>query len=186
MQTRARDRVPLLTGVLTVASLIVVFGAALQAGPTEALPAAPEAVLHAIPTINAALSALAIVTITAGWRAIRRNDVARHRRLMLASFGLFVLFLVLYLYRVALIGPTSFPGPATIERYVYLPTLAIHILLAVASLPLVYYALLLAVTRPVGELAATRHARVGRVAATLWLVSFALGIAVYLMLYTIF
>jgi putative membrane protein len=186
MQAQVRGRVPLLTAALTVASLVVVFGAALQAGPTESLPAAPETVLAAIPTVNAGLSALAIGTITAGWRAIRRNDVERHRRLMLASFGLFVLFLALYLYRVALIGPTSFPGPATVERYVYYPVLAIHILLAVASLPLVYYALLLALTRPIRDLEQTRHAQIGRLAASLWLISFALGIVVYCMLYVVF
>ena len=186
MQAQARNHVPLLTGLLTIVSLVVVFGAALQAIPTGALPAAPDWVLDAIPHVNVVASLLAIGTIAAGWRAIRRNDVERHRRLMLASFALFALFLVLYLYRVALLGPADFPGPATVERYVYFPVLGIHILLAILSIPLVYYTLLLAVTRPVHELAATRHARVGQVAASLWLVSFALGVVVYAMLYVIF
>jgi putative membrane protein len=58
--------------------------------------------------------------------------------------------------------------------------------LAMVAIPLVYYALLLAGTRPVSEIYDTKHARVGRLAATLWVVSFALGIVVYLMLYVIF
>lgn len=177
---------PLLTGVLTVASVAIVFAAALQVVPSAALPTAPEAVLDAIPTINALVSVAAIGTIAAGVRAIRRGDVDRHRRLMLASFGLFVAFLTMYLYRVSLIGPTPFAGPALVERVLYYPVLAIHILLAVASLPAVYYALLLALTRPVAELPATNHARVGRAAASLWLVSFALGIVVYLLLHVLF
>jgi putative membrane protein len=58
--------------------------------------------------------------------------------------------------------------------------------LAMVSIPLVYYALLLAGTRPVNEIPATKHAKVGRVAASLWLVSFALGIVVYLLLYVLY
>jgi putative membrane protein len=64
--------------------------------------------------------------------------------------------------------------------------LAIHILLAMVCLPFVYGALLLAATHRVPQLRETLHPRVGRVAATLWLVSFSLGICVYLMLHVLF
>ena len=186
MQRRMRGHVPAVTGLLTVVSLALVFGAALGAVPGAALPRAPEAVLSAIPHVNAVVSAAAIGTILAGVRAIRRGRVARHRRLMLASFALFLVFLALYLYRIALEGPAAFPGPDAVYAYVYLPVLAIHIALAVLTLPLVYYALLLAWTRSVSELRETLHARVGRVAAALWLISFALGEAVYAMLYVVY
>lgn len=186
MQAQVRDHVPAVTGVLTVLSLILVFAAALQAIPDGALPAVPRWVLDAIPHLNASISAVAIVTILSGVRAIRRGDVETHRKRMVASFLLFAGFLGLYLYRVALLGPASFPGPATIETYVYLPILAVHILLAICSIPLVYYALLLALTRPLHELYDTRHARVGRYAATLWVISFVGGILIYLMLYVLF
>ncbi len=186
MEAQVRDHVETITGVLTVVSLILVFGAALQAFPEEAIPTAPEWVLDAIPHLNAAVSAVAILTILAGVRAIRRGNVERHRILMATSFALFAAFLVMYLYRVALLGPASFPGPETVELYVYLPILVIHILLAVVSIPLVYYALLLALTRPIHELYETRHAQIGRYAATLWVISFAGGIVIYLMLYVVF
>ncbi|MDS0258941.1 DUF420 domain-containing protein [Haloarcula sp. S1CR25-12] len=180
-----RDRVPALTAVLTVVSLALVFGAVGGVIPAELLPRAPETVLSAIPTVNALVSAAAIVTIVAGIRAIRRGNVDQHRRLMVAAFGLFTLFLVLYLYRVSLIGPTEFTGPAAVETYVYFPILAIHILLAIVAIPAVYYTLLLAASYPVSELARTNHPRAGKVAATLWLISFSLGIVVYLMLYVV-
>ncbi len=186
MQAQVKEHVPAVTAVLTIVSLILVFGAALQAFPQEAIPTAPQWVLDAIPHLNAAVSAIAIVTILAGVRSIRRGEIDRHRKLMATSFVLFAGFLVMYLYRVALLGPSSFPGPETIELYVYLPILAVHILLAVLSLPFVYYALLLASTRPVHELPQTSHARIGRVAATLWTISFAGGIVIYLMLYVLF
>ena len=181
-----RRHVPAVTGVLSAVSLALVFGVALRVVPAEALPDAPDYLLAAIPHVNAAISVVAIGVIGAAWRAIRRGDVERHRRGMLAGVVLFAAFLALYLYRVAVEGPTHFAGPAAVEQFVYYPLLGIHVLLAVVCVPLLYYVLLLAVTRPVAELAATNHPRVGRVAASLWLISFALGIVVYLLLYVVY
>jgi len=180
---RRSTRVPVLTGVLTIVSLALVFGAVLGAIPSTLLPRAPDAVVGAIPHLNAMVSALAIATIVGGIRAIRRGNVTLHRRLMVTTTGLFAAFLALYLYRVTLVGPTEFAGPAVVETYVYLPVLAIHILLAIVAIPAVYYTLLLAVSYPTAELGETNHPRAGKLAATLWLVSFSLGIAVYAMLY---
>lgn len=181
----ARERVPELTGLLSLVSLALVFGAVGGAIPPALLPAAPDSLVAAIPHVNAAVSAIAIGTIVFGVRAIRRGDVERHRRLMSTTFALFVTFLVLYLYRVTLEGPTDFGGPAAIETYVYLPVLAIHILLAIAAIPAVYYTLLLAATHPISKLPETNHPRAGKLAASLWLVSFSLGIVVYAMLYVV-
>jgi putative membrane protein len=180
-----RERVPELTGILTVVSLALVFGAVGGAIPSVFLPRAPDSVIAAIPHVNAVVSLAAIGTIFAGIKAIRDGRVSRHRRLMLATFSLFVVFLVLYLYRVTLVGPTEFGGPAVLETYLYFPLLAIHILLAIVAIPLVYYTLLLAVSHPISELPQTNHPRAGRVAASLWLVSFTLGVVVYAMLYVV-
>ncbi|GAB3312989.1 DUF420 domain-containing protein [Haloplanus rallus] len=183
MQLDARNRVPALTAVLTAASLALVFGAVLGAIPRGAVPRAPEAVLTAIPHVNAAVSAVAVVTIAAGIAFARRGEFDRHRAMMLTSAALFAVFLVLYLYKVTLVGPAEFPGPDAVRRWVYLPLLAVHILLAIVCIPLLYYVLLLGTTRPVAALADTAHARVGRVAAALWLLSFVLGNVVYGLLY---
>jgi putative membrane protein len=186
MELRARDPVPALTAVLTVVSLALVFGAVLGAFPSGALPRASDGFLEAIPHLNAAISTTAIVTIAAGWAFIRRGQIRRHQAMMVSSLGLFIGFLVLYLYRLVLEGTKQFPGPDAVYQFVYLPTLAVHILLAIVCLPLVYYVLLLALTRPVAELRQTRHATVGRVAAGLWLVSFFLGDVVYVLLYVVY
>jgi len=188
MEIRAgvRDHVLAVTTVLSLVSLALVFGAALRAIPTSLVPHAPEAVLSAIPHVNAVLSLAAVGTIAFGWRAIRRGDVGRHRKAMGASAAIFATFLALYLYRVLLEGPTEFAGPDAVATYLYAPLLAVHIILAVVCVPLVYYVLLLAVTRPVSEIPLTDHPRVGRVAAALWLTSFALGVVVYVLLYVLF
>ena len=46
--------------------------------------------------------------------------------------------------------------------------------------------LTLAATRPIADLFDTAHKRIGRVAAALWLVSFALGVVVYVLLYLVY
>ena len=142
--------------------------------------------LAAIPHVNAVVSLAAIGTIGAGWRFIRRGEVGKHRTMMLTSLVLFVTFLVLYLYKVTPTGPAPFPGPDLVYRFAYLPLLAIHIGLAILCVPLLYYVLLLALTHPVAELPKMNHRKVGRVAASLWLVSFALGIVVYALLYLVY
>jgi putative membrane protein len=186
VRSSLREHVPLVTALLSAASLALVFGAALRVVPAEAVPHPPAGVLDAIPHVNAVLSLAAIGAITLGWRSIRRGAVARHRAAMGTATVLFGTFLALYLYRVLLEGPTEFAGPGTVERFVYLPVLVVHVLLAVVCVPLVYYVLLLALTRSVAELSGTAHPRVGRVAASLWLTSFSLGIVVYLLLYVLY
>jgi putative membrane protein len=186
MNEQLRGRVPHLTAALSIVSLALVFAAAGRAIPQSILPAVPDVVLAAIPHVNAGISVLALTTISLGVYWIRRGDVARHRAAMLTSFALFGTFLALYLLRVAIVGPTSFAGPEWVASFVYYPMLAIHIVLAVAAIPLVYHALLLAATHDVAELSETRHPRVGRAAAALWTVSFVLGLSVYTLLYHVF
>jgi len=185
VQRSIRQHVPALAALLSLVSLALVFGAVLGAIPGSMLPRSP-ALLGVIPHLNAAISATAIAVITVGLRAIRSHDVARHRRAMLSGLGLFAAFLVLYLYRVSILGPSHFEGSQWVATFVYRPILAVHILLAIVCVPLLYYVVLLALTRPVAAIPDTPHPRVGRVTAVLWLASFALGLLVYAMLYWLY
>jgi putative membrane protein len=175
-------RVLLGSGAISALALSAVFAAALRVVPPRAIPRAPDAVVAAIPHLNAALNLLAFVAVAAGWRFARRREIRRHRAAMLAGAGLFGAFLALYLYRVALVGPTHFGGTGALAL-AYYATLAIHVLLAVIAVPLVIYVLTLVTAYPVAELSQTPHARIGRFAAPLWLLSFALGMVVYAALY---
>ncbi len=183
--TWAKDHVPALTAVLSIVSLALVFGAALQVLPSEMLPQW-RGILNVIPHLNAAISLVAIATIVAGVRSIRRRQVERHKAFMLASFGLFAVFLILYLYRVAVLGPSTFPGPESIRLFVYLPILTVHIGLAVFCVPFVFYALLSAATRSISEIYDSNHRVAGRIAALLWIISFSMGIVIYVLLYHAF
>lgn len=183
-RARVRENVAATAATLSAVSLVLVFAAALRVVPAEALPRAPTVVVAAIPHLNAAVSAAALVAIVAGVRAIRRGNVTRHRRLMGTAFGLFAVFLVGYLYRVALVGPTPFPATGALET-AYTVVLGVHVTLAVVCVPLLFYTLLLAWSHPVAAIPRTNHRRVGRIAAPLWAISFALGIVVYLLVYVV-
>ncbi|MFB6094579.1 MAG: DUF420 domain-containing protein [Halanaeroarchaeum sp.] len=174
-----------LTVVPSFAAIALVLSAVLGVVARSALPRAPAWIVAAIPLVNATASLLAIGTILAGWRRIRAGDVTGHRRLMGVSLVLFGTFLVGYLYRVALVGPTHFTGTAALRRFVFLPVLAVHVTLAVVAIPLLVFVVVLALERPTAELRASLHPTVGRVAATLWLASFALGLVVYGLLYLV-
>jgi putative membrane protein len=184
MNRTVRQNLREVTAVLSVVSLALVFAAARQAIPGAFLPGAPAWLMDVIPHVNATISVAAIACIALGVREARAKRFDSHRKYMLAAFGLFVAFLALYLWKVALKGPQSFPGSGVVEL-AYLGVLAIHMILAVVCIPLLYYVLLLAWTHPVSELPETAHKRVAKVAAPLWLISFVLGNVVYVMLYLV-
>ncbi len=133
---------------------------------------------HAIALINLATT----ICLATGWYFIRAGQVDRHRKAMTASFGLILLFLVVYLTRVGGgEGTKVFVGPELVTT-AYQIMLGIHILLSILAVPLVLYAFLLGITRTPHELRQSNHARVGRVAAGTWLLSLVLGVVTYLML----
>ncbi len=172
------------TAALALFAIAVVLVTAGGFVPSDLLPRVPDGAIAAVPHVNVAISLVAMATIVRGWRLIRGGNVERHRRAMSLAAVLFGLFLALYLYRLAVLGgPTGFEGSAMVYRYIYLPVLATHIFLAIVCIPLVFDALALGLTVPSVELPRTRHPHVGRLAASLWLISYTLGIVVYVMLH---
>lgn len=177
-----RDPVPVRWTIALTVAIYAVLGVVLSMKPPANLPSDIAAALAAFPALIALVNALALASLIAGWRAIRTGRIQAHRRFMVTSAALISLFLVLYVTRVALGGTKAFPGPPAIRTYVYLPILAVHIVLSVASVPLVIYNLITGLTRGVRAVAGTRHPAVGRYAVALWSTSLALGIVVYLLL----
>ena len=135
------------------------------------------ALAAALPTVNAALNALAFVLLTLGYAAIRRGARERHRRLMLAACAASTLFLVSYLTRVALTGTHRFPAGGAL-RAAYLAILGSHTLLAALVLPLVLRALFLALRDRFPA-----HRRIARVTLPVWLYVSVTGVVVYVLLY---
>jgi putative membrane protein len=178
---RVRARPKSITAVLTVVGYALVLGALYGLAPAD-LTIGEEAVnllSHAIAAINT----VATLCLIAGWRFIRRNDVRNHRRAMLAAFGLILVFLVLYLTKTGLGGTKEIALSAGPIYYAYLAMLAVHVILSILSVPVVLYALLLGLTYTPRELREeTPHRRVGRIAASAWIVSLTLGVLTYVLL----
>jgi putative membrane protein len=100
---------------------------------------------------------------------------------MLTAFSLIVLFLFFYLWKTGGGFEKAIVATGTV-RIAYLIMLGIHIFLSVVSVPVVLYAVILGLTHSVEELKGTRHAQVGRIAATAWAISLFLGIVTYVLL----
>ncbi|MDR7486217.1 MAG: DUF420 domain-containing protein [Armatimonadota bacterium] len=173
--------VVLATAAITLAAYGLLGYVLLRRPPAEVAPAVRQ-MLAALPTLIAVVNAAALACLLAGWKAVRTGRIPAHRRYMLAAVGLISAFLVLYVTRVALGGIKAFPGPPEVRRYVYLPALAVHVALSIVTVPPVVFNVLTGLTRPAVEVPATAHPRVGRIAVSLWSISLALGILVYLML----
>lgn len=169
----------------TIAALATIVGYVLVIGTfLDVFPFYPTISLETSTFLShliAMTNALTIASLLVGWYWIRRNAVRKHRLAMVSAFGLIVLFLVLYLLRIGGGGTKTFVGPSLV-RDAYLLMLGIHILLSILAVPLVLYVLTLGITNTPAALRNTAHARVGRVAVSVWILSLALGLVTYLML----
>jgi uncharacterized membrane protein YozB (DUF420 family) len=129
------------------------------------------------PAINAALNLTCFVFLVLGRIAIARDDVALHRRRMLAAFTASAVFLVSYVIRFATTGVHRYPGEGW-DKTLYLATLFSHMVLAVVLVPLVLGALRRALR---GDFAA--HTRLVKFTWPIWVYVSVTGVLVYLMLY---
>ena len=176
---RVRDRPAETTVVLTVVGYALVIGTFVLD-----LPIYPELTNDQVTTFTHAIAVINAVTtilLVSGWYLIRTGRIEGHRRAMIGAFVTILVFLVVYLIRVGGGGTKSFEGPELVT-IVYLVMLAIHVILSIVAVPVVLYALLLGLTHTPAELRRTHHARVGRIAASAWILSLVLGIVTYLLL----
>ncbi|MCX2818877.1 DUF420 domain-containing protein [Haladaptatus sp. F3-133] len=145
----------------------------------------PDIDLSTVNTMSHAIAAVNTVTllcILAGWRWIRRGEVKKHRTAMVSAVSLIIVFLVIYLFKIGGGGTKEFVGPTLVRNYLYLPMLAIHLVLSIVSVPVVIHAAVLGLSHTPEELRETAHARVGRIAAGAWSLSLFLGVVAYFLL----
>lgn len=136
-----------------------------------------------LPDVNAGLNALAVVMLLGGFAAIKLGRQAVHKRLMLGTFAVSVLFLVFYLtYHFALkhytgSGSKSFEGTGGV-RIVYFAILISHSLLA-AIVPILA---IITIRRGLRE-DWPAHRRIARVTFPIWVYVSVTGVIIYAMLY---
>jgi putative membrane protein len=170
------------TVVLSVVGYSLVIGTFLGYVPATVFPDLSLTQVNRLADALALVNTVATVTLLAGWYWIRQDEVTKHRYAMGAGFGLILLFLVLYLTKIGGGGTKEFVGP-TLPYYAYLAMLFVHVVLSIVAVPVVLYALVLGLTHTPRELRTeTPHRRVGRIAASAWILSLALGVVTYLLL----
>jgi putative membrane protein len=170
------------TAVLSVVGYGLVVGTFLGFVPGEVYPDLSLSQVNLLSDAIAAVNAVNVLVIAAGWRWIRRDEVKKHAAAMVTSFALILVFLVMYLTKIGGGGTKEFVGPAFVY-YPYLAMLAIHIVLSIVAVPVVLYALVLGISHSPAELRReTPHRRVGRIAAGSWLLSLSLGVVTYFLL----
>jgi uncharacterized membrane protein YozB (DUF420 family) len=130
-----------------------------------------------LPTLNAALNALAAVLLISGWVFIRRRDIARHRLCMLSAFGVSAVFLASYLTYHYHVGSVRFPELGWV-RTLYLGILLTHTVLAAAVPVLAVLTLVRAFQQRFD-----RHRRIARWTLPIWIYVSITGVVIYWMLY---
>lgn len=133
--------------------------------------------VHSLPAVNAALNATAAILLIAGYTLIRRGQVQRHKRLMIAAFCVSVAFLVSYLVYHSQVGSVRFQRTGTL-RTVYLSILFTHTVLA-AAVPILAVITLSRALK--GKF--VRHRAIARWTLPIWIYVSVTGVVVYLMLY---
>ena len=136
-----------------------------------------EQIGNALAPINALLNSTSTVFLIVGYVAIRQKKIPLHRTCMWGAFIASGVFLAGYLTRFALTGSHRFPDLGWI-RAAYLTILFSHMILAVATVPLVFRTLFLAHKRRFEE-----HRKIAKITYPIWLYVSVTGVVVYLMLY---
>ena len=130
-----------------------------------------------LPTVNAALNAIAAVLLVWGYTLIRRKRVQTHRKVMPAAFATSCVFLVCYLIYHFQAGVVRFPRTGAI-RTVYLSILGTHTVLAAAVPVLAIITLRRGLTARYDK-----HRRIAHWTLPIWLYVSVTGVVVYFMLY---
>jgi putative membrane protein len=132
---------------------------------------------YGLATLNALLNTTAFACMISGYVAIKRGQRERHRKLMLAAFGASCLFLTSYLTRIVLFGDTRFGGQGGLRMF-YLALLASHVVLALATAPLVITTLTLGLRSRFDT-----HRKWARWTLPIWAYVSVTGVLVYLLLF---
>lgn len=132
-----------------------------------------------LPALNATLNGIAGAFLLLGFYFIRRGQIERHRRSMLAAFATSTLFLISYVIYHANVGSRPFTGVGPI-RLVYFTILITHIILAAAIVPMALLTLRRGLVRD-----DVRHRRIAKITWPIWMYVSVTGVVIYVMLYQI-
>jgi putative membrane protein len=136
--------------------------------------------LQYLPYINEACILLSATFMAIGWRFIRKKQIEIHKRFMILGSVFAVLFFTGYALRTVVVGTTAFGGPEHL-RLPYEIFLQMHSTLATVAAILGILVLRLAFKRNF-----SKHRKLGPWAVSIWFITVASGLVVFLLLYVIF
>ena len=128
-----------------------------------------------LPHINAALNGLSALTLCIGYYFIRQGERIKHRTCMIIALAISGLFLVTYVIYKANSGFARFGGEGLV-RPIYFTILIVHVIGAIAIVPLVPITAYRALK---GQF--NRHRKIARWTFPIWLFVGISGVVVYIM-----
>ena len=132
--------------------------------------------VHLFAKINAVLNSMVAILLFAALVAVKQRKLLLHKRLMLVSMLLSILFLLSYICHHLFTGDTKFGGEGVI-RYIYFFILITHIFLAAVILPFILFTAYRAL---IAEWPA--HKKIARVTWPIWFYVAVTGVVVYLLI----
>ena len=130
-----------------------------------------------LPALNATLNATSLVLLTAGWFLIKSGRRQAHKWCMIAALVMSAAFLTSYVIYHLQVGSVPFQKTGWI-RTLYFLVLIPHIILAIASVPMILITLSRALSNQFD-----RHKKIAKITLPLWLYVSVTGVIVYVMLY---
>lgn len=132
--------------------------------------------IHVFATINAFINGTVAILLALALFAVKRKNYVLHKKLMLTSMVLSILFLLSYIAHHTLAGDTVRPADAPFRSF-YLFILLTHIVLAAVILPFILFTVYRAL---IGEY--TAHKKLARITWPIWFYVAITGVLVYLMI----
>jgi putative membrane protein len=129
-----------------------------------------------MPAVNASFNGAAAVLLVLAVMAIKKKNVERHQKLMLAAFASSTFFLVGYLAYHYVHGDTKYPGTGGM-RVAYLLVLASHVILSIPVVPMCLAAFYFAFRRRFAT-----HKKITKFLFPIWLYVSVTGVVVFFML----
>jgi uncharacterized membrane protein YozB (DUF420 family) len=133
-----------------------------------------------LPMLNAGLNLTATILLLFARSAIKRREIERHKKLMIATFSVSVFFLISYVIYHLNVLSVPFREPQWFKP-IYLVILITHVVLA-ATVP--FFAIV-SLRRGLKREDA-RHKKIVRYAYPIWMYVSITGVIIYLLLYQIF
>ena len=126
--------------------------------------------------LNAIINTTVAILLVSGIITAKNRQYETHKKIMLTTMGLSLLFLISYICHHLFAGETSFGGEGTI-RYVYYFILITHIILAAIILPFILFTAYRAL---IGE--NERHRKLAKITWPIWFYVAVTGPVVYLLI----